>query len=109
MLAAHLLDEFGGGSAFAAAKLFETLADAFAGVGFGGDVEQALVRGGVLDDGFGLAVDREDDGAPGLLEALHELDGVVAEGGEGLDVFGDVDHAASVLEVFYRTLVLFAC
>src|SRR5260370_5776212 len=103
MFLAHLLEELSGWTSFALAKLFQSLADAFAGVGFGGEVEEALVGGGVLDDGFGLAVDGEDDGAAGLLKALHHFDGVVAEGGEGLDVFSDVDHGASVLEVFYRT------
>ena len=96
MLLAHLLEELCGWTAFASVKLFQSLADAFVGVGLGGDVEEALVGGGVLDDGFGFAVDGEDDGALGSFEALHHFDGVVAEGGEGLDVFGDVDLGCHV-------------
>ena len=91
MLVAHLLEEFCGRAAFAAAKLLEALTDTFSRVGMGGDVEQSLILCGTLKNGFGLAIDGKDDGAAGLLEPLHELDGVVAEGGEGLDVFGDVD------------------
>ncbi len=44
-------------------------------------------------------------GALGGFELLHELDGVVAEGGEGLDVFGDVDGhpLLPVTSYFYKT------
>jgi len=91
MFLAHLVEELPGWTAFAAMKFFQTLADAFVGVGECSDVEEALVSGGVLDDGFGFAVDGEDDGTLSGFELLHELDGVVAEGGEGLDVFGDVE------------------
>jgi hypothetical protein len=83
-------------------QIFEALAETFAIVGCGCEVEEALVGGGGEDDGFGFAVDGEDDGAAGLFELLHHFDGVVAEGGEGLDVLGDVENGASV-EVVYRT------
>jgi hypothetical protein len=92
MFLAKFIEKFAGGTSASCCDIFETLADAFVDVGCGGEVEEALVGGGVLDNGFGFAVDSEDDGAAGLFEALHHFDGVVAEGGEGLDVFGDVDH-----------------
>lgn len=88
----HVVEDFFERAGAAFPHVFETLTDAFVDVGCGGEVEEALVSGGVLDDGFGFAVDGEDDGALGGFELLHELDGVIAEGGEGLDVFGDVDH-----------------
>src|ERR1700722_15475765 len=91
MLLAHLLEEFSGRTSFALTKVFQSLADAFVDVDLSGEVEEALVLGCALDDGFGFAVDGEDDGAAGFFEAPHHFDGVVAEGGEGLDVFGDVD------------------
>src|SRR5438270_3220191 len=92
ILATHLLEYLVCWTCTAFAHIFEALANAFILVGGGGEVEEALVLGCTLDDGFGFAVYGEDDWAAGLFEALHELDGVVAEGGEGLDVFGDVDH-----------------
>src|SRR5882724_6368511 len=88
---AHLLEDLVHRASPACVQVFETLTDAFLRASLGGEVEEALVGGGVLDDSFGFAVDGEDDGAAGLFEALHHFDGVVAEGGEGLDVFGDVD------------------
>jgi hypothetical protein len=91
MLLAHLLEELSGRTSFALTKVFQALADAFVDVGLCGEVEEALELGCALEDGFGFTVDGEDDGAARLLETLHELDGVVAEGGEGLDVFGNVD------------------
>src|SRR3984893_4688905 len=107
MLLTHLLEELVRWTPLASAKLGQSLADAFVDIGLCDEVEEVLVGGGVLDDGFGFTVDGEDDGTLGLFETLHHFDRGVAEGGEGLDVFGDVDlgcHAdASVLEVFYRT------
>jgi len=88
---AELIEDLLRWAGAAGGNVFESLADAFAGIGLGGEVEQALIFGGILEDGFGLAVDGEDDGALGLLELLDELDGVVAEGGEWLDVLGDVE------------------
>jgi hypothetical protein len=71
---------FAGGAAFTIDKLLEPLSDTLAGVCCGSEVEEALVGGDVLEDGFEFAVDGEDDGALGGFELLHR---VVAEGGEG--------------------------
>jgi len=54
MLFAHLLEELPSRTAFTLTKVFQALPDAFVDVGLGGEVEEALVGGGVLDDGFGL-------------------------------------------------------
>jgi hypothetical protein len=78
IFAAHLVEDFVYCACTAFAQIFQSLANGFFFVGLGGEVEEALVLGCALDDGFGL-------------------DGVVAEGGEGLDVFGDVDPRASRL------------
>jgi hypothetical protein len=45
VLGAHLVKELAGGTAFPSAELFEALADAFLGAGFGGYVEEALGAG----------------------------------------------------------------
>lgn len=82
-------------------RVFEALTDAFFGVGARGNVEQALVGLGVLDDGRGLAIHRKHHGAFALLEMLDEVAGRAAEGREGLDVGSNVEHGAS------RTSTLF--
>jgi hypothetical protein len=87
----RLPEELAGRSALSTVELFEALADAFTGIGFGGEIKQALVGGGILKNSFGLAVDGEDNGALRLLELLNKLGGVIAEGGKGLGVQGDVE------------------
>ena len=98
---AHLAEELGGGTAFAAMELLESLANAFAGVGECGDVEEALVFGGILEDDGGPVIDRQGDGAACALECLDGLGGVVAEGGEGLGVGEGFEHALPPLVGFY--------
>src|SRR5579872_3901498 len=85
-------------TALALLCLFKALADAFASVGLGCDVEQALIGPSVLDDGFGLAFDGEHHGSLALLELLHEVAGTAAEGGERLDVLGDIKHGRPLFE-----------
>ena len=92
MLLAEVGEDFGGWAGAGGGDVGVALADAFTLAGGGGDVEEALVGGGGEDGGFGSAVDGEDDGTAGPLELLHHFDGVVAEGGEWLDVLGDVEH-----------------
>jgi hypothetical protein len=84
-------EDFAGRTCAAFGDILQPLAESLFWINLGGEVEEALVFGGVLEDGLGFAVDGEDDGALGLLKLLNELDGVVAEGGEGLDVLGDVE------------------
>jgi hypothetical protein len=63
MPGAHLLQEFAGRTDLSLMHVCQALADALTGVGESSDVEKALVGFGRLDDGFGFAVDRENDGA----------------------------------------------
>jgi hypothetical protein len=49
-----------------------------------------LIGLGVLNDGGGFAVDRQDDGPLGIFQVPHDVRRVIAESGHGLDVFGDV-------------------
>jgi hypothetical protein len=72
-------------------ELFESLAYAFVGVGFGGKVEHALVFGGFLEDSSWLAVHGEGDGAAGGLESLDDFRRAVAESGERLDIRDEVE------------------
>jgi hypothetical protein len=76
----------------ALAYILQSLAYAFGGIGSGSDVQQALVGFGVLNNGFGFAVNRENQRAFRFLEVLHELSRVAAESGHGLNVFFDVEH-----------------
>src|SRR2546426_10441141 len=54
--------------------------------------EELVVRFCVLDDDFGLPVNRRDQGMTGLLEALEELRGVALEIAEGSNVVRNVQH-----------------
>jgi hypothetical protein len=66
IFATHLLENFFYGTDAAFAQVFESLTGGFFLAGLGGQVEEALVLGCALDDGFGFAVDGEDDGAARL-------------------------------------------
>ena len=92
MGAAEGLDGFASGAGATLLGIGQALADGFHYVGAGGDIEKALVGFGVLNDGFGFSVNREDHGLFGLLEELDEFCGIAPEGGHGVNVFFDVEH-----------------
>jgi hypothetical protein len=68
------------------------LTDSFFDATLGGDVHEPLILNGRLHNSLRFPVDSEYDGTARLLELFEHLDGVVSEGGERLDVLGDVDH-----------------
>jgi len=103
MLLPELSEGFFNRKSSSGGNIGAALANGFRDATLCSDIQETLVLLCRLYDGFGFAVDGEDDGAACFFELLHHLDGVVAEGGEGLDVLGDVDHVATSLEVFYRT------
>jgi hypothetical protein len=94
ILYADLVEDLPRGAGAAVRQILQALADAFGGTGLGRQVEQVLVRFSVLHHGGGPAVHRQDDGTFGLPEMAHELRRVIAEGGHGLNVFGDVHRRA---------------
>jgi hypothetical protein len=53
--------------------VLQAQADAFQDAGFLGDVEELLIRLGVLHDQGGFAVDGEHDRLPGLFHLLDEI------------------------------------
>jgi len=60
-------EELVGVAALSSLGLLQALADAFASVGAGCDIEQPLICPGILDDGFGLAFHGEHHGPLALL------------------------------------------
>ena len=60
-------------STFALLSLFEALANAFASVGEGGDVEEPLIRLDVLHNSGGLAFDRKHDRPFAFLKLFQKL------------------------------------
>ena len=64
-------EELPGVAALSLLGLLQSLADAFVSVGAGRDIEQPLIRSGILDDGFGLAFHRERHWPLALFEVLH--------------------------------------
>src|SRR3972149_12019457 len=56
-------------------------------------VEQRLIGLGVLHDTLRLAIDRQNEGMPGLSEAVQEVDRVALEVTERTDVVSHIQHA----------------
>jgi hypothetical protein len=82
--------------------IVQALTDAFAGVGTGSEVEEALVGFGILHDGCRLAVDRQNHRTLGLSQLLHEVAGSPTKRRQRLDVFRDVHQ--KVLTAPYKVL-----
>src|SRR5580692_4930308 len=72
--------------------ILQALTNAFLCVGACGNVEQALISLGILDNSRRLPLYGKHYGALALLELLHEVAGTSAEGRQRLDVLGDVQH-----------------
>jgi hypothetical protein len=60
-------------------RLLKALADSFAGIGAGGDIEQSLVSGCVLYDRLSLTLDRQHYGSLAFLELFHEVAGATSK------------------------------
>src|SRR6266849_3391492 len=78
-------------------SLFQALANAFASVGEGGDVEESMIRLGVLHNSGGLAFDREHDRPFALLKLFQKVPGPAAEGSQRLDILCDVEHSSHIV------------
>src|SRR5580658_3912763 len=85
-------EEFLDVAAFATLCLDQALADALAGIGAGGEVEEALIGLGIHDDSGSLAFHREYNGAFALLELLHKVAGPAAESSQRLDILRNIKH-----------------
>jgi hypothetical protein len=72
--------------------VFDALPDSLKCVGLRGDVEQALIGFGILDDRFRLSIDGKNQRFLRFLELLHELPRIAAERRHRLNVFFDVKH-----------------
>jgi hypothetical protein len=77
------------GAGASGGNIFKALPDAFVGIGFGGQLEEALIFGGVLEDDRGLALHGERNRALRCLDLLDQVGGLVEEGGKRLDFLGE--------------------
>lgn len=68
MFSAYLVKSVACRVAAPLSQIFQALTDSLVRVGTGGKVEHVLIRGGVLHDGFGLAIHGEKDRSLGVLE-----------------------------------------
>jgi hypothetical protein len=98
MLLANPVKDFPRRAGAAVGGVIKALADCLVYVSAGGDVEQTLICFGVLNDCFGFAFNRKDDGSLALFELLHEVATSAPKGRERLDVFRDIKHGLSFKE-----------
>src|SRR5690349_18044409 len=84
--------EFANRSPFSSAGLFQPLPDPFFGVRAGRDVQKALLGFGILYNSGCLSLHCQDKRALALPQMLHEIARAAAEGGQRMDIFGDVEH-----------------
>ncbi len=66
--------------------ILNSLPDAFEHAGFFGDLAKFLVRGSVLDDQLGLAVDGQDDGLAGFFQLVNKFGCVLFEIGQRMNL-----------------------
>lgn len=90
MIAAEGLQSLTRGAHTTLLYIFDALSDTLKCIGLCGDVEQALIGFGILDDCFRLSVDRKNQRFLRFLELLHELPRIAAERRHRLNVFFDV-------------------
>src|SRR6267378_1655539 len=102
MFATDVVKDLFGGPGASVGHVIEPLADPFFRIRAGGDVEQALVRLGILHDGRSLSLYSEHHGALAFLQLLHEVAGTAPEGRQRLDVLGNVKHTPSPMKRLFR-------
>jgi len=98
MFAANPVKDLSRRTSTSAGYVVEPLANAFRSIGAGGNVEQALVSFGILDDGRCFPFHCQHHGAPGFLELSHEVAGAPAKSRQGLDIVRDVKHGTTPME-----------
>src|ERR1700674_3289285 len=87
--------------------IFKALADAFGRAGFGRQIEEPLIGLGILHHGGGFSIHRQHKGTFCLSEVTQKFRRMIAEGGHGLNVFGDV-HRAALLHLLPNSVMPFA-
>src|SRR5579863_6426113 len=93
MLGAEFFQGPSRGFVSAALQVLHALANALAGIGAGGDVEEPLIGPGILHHRLGFTVHGNDHRAFALLELLHEFAGPPAEGSERLNVLLQIERS----------------
>jgi hypothetical protein len=88
----EIREELLGVAALSLLGLLQALSDAFVSVGAGRDIEEPLIRAGILDDGLGLTFHREHHRPLALFEVLHEIPRSAAKRRQRLNVLGDIEH-----------------
>jgi hypothetical protein len=74
-------------------QVFESLADSLAGIRPRGKIEQPLISCGILQHGFSLAVDGQNQRPPGPLKPAHELRRFAPKARHRLYVSFQIKHA----------------
>jgi hypothetical protein len=92
MFAANLVKCLFPGSGSSAGYIVKTLPDAFFRVSTSGNVEQPLIRFGVLHNCCGLSLHSDHNWTFGFFELLKKITRPAPEGGQRLNVFRDIKH-----------------
>ena len=84
------------GSAHAFADLRKAAPNASHGVQLTGHI---LISLSIENDSFGFTLHGEHKGTSGFLHVPHQARGIALEGGQGMNVLGDIDHGAIVASI----------
>jgi hypothetical protein len=98
MFAANLVKYLSRWVSASVGYVIQALTDAFLGIGLGSNIEQSLIGFGVLHDGRCFPPHGEHHGALVPSELFHEIAGPATEGGQRLDVLGNVKHGPAPIK-----------
>src|SRR6478735_199739 len=78
-------------------RVFKALTNSFLCIGACRNIEQTLIGFSVLNHGRSLSLYRKHHGTLTFFQLFHKVTRPATEGGQRLDVFGDVKHQVSLL------------
>ena len=108
MILSKFLEHLRHWSGAAERTIFEALANPLGRAGSRGDVQQPLIGRRALNDRGSLAVHGQYDRPARFGQVPHDVRGMIAERGHGLDVFRDVQDAVSVRRCMNQVLRVIA-
>lgn len=90
-------------------RVRQSLTNAFLRVDLAGNIEQAPIGLGVLDDRGGLSLHREHYRAPAFLELLQELARTAPKSRQRLDILSNVKHERVLIKAPFQVFLEYRC